>query len=57
MTKIEKQMTGVVAVFLISIVFLVTVISKQIEDAGGCKGIAIEAGKEIKDISREIDEH
>ena len=56
MTKEEKQMIGVVSVFILSIIILVSYIDNQIDKAGGIKQITINAGKEIKDISKQISE-
>lgn len=55
MTKIEKQMIGVIVVCILGIVLLVSYIGHQIDQAGGLKQITIDAGKEIKDIAREIE--
>lgn len=55
MTKIEKQMIGLMGVFILAIVFLVGYISHEVEQAGGFKQIVIETGKEIKDIAKEIE--
>lgn len=54
MDKSDKQLLGTVAIFLIICVLLTAGIIKEINDAGGIKQIIIDAGKDIKDISKEI---
>jgi hypothetical protein len=54
MTTIEKSMIGAIVAVLCIVGGLVFSVSNSIDDAGGMKNIIIEAGKEIKDISREI---
>lgn len=54
MTKIEKQMIGVMIVFCGSIGAGIAIIKHEIKEAGGFKQIIIDTGKEIKDISDEI---
>ena len=55
MTQIEKKMLIVTAALIITTIALVTTVSNEIDNAGGIKQIIINAGKEIKDISKEID--
>ena len=56
MTKVEKSMIAVVAGCIVVIFLLSFTISKSIEEAGGIKGIAVSIGKDIKDISKQINE-
>ena len=56
MTKMEKQMVGGIVVAVLLMAFLVSSISRQINDAGGMRAIIVEAGKEVKSISKEITE-
>jgi len=55
MTSFEKKMVGVAVVLAILLVGYIKLVSMEIEKAGGIKGIIIEAGKEIKDIKRQIE--
>jgi len=55
MTTIEKKMLVAVAIVLVGTVVLVNDCSNRIDKAGGFKQIIIDAGKEIKDISKQID--
>jgi len=54
MTTIEKAMIGVIVGAIILFVVSVNSCMNVIEDAGGMKNIIIEAGKEVKDMAREI---
>ena len=56
MTKIEKQMIGVMVVLVLLLFISVATLRKGIEDAGGVSGIAVSVGKEIKDIKKQISE-
>ena len=55
MTKIEKEMLVVIPVVIALIVIGACLIINDIEDAGGVRQIVIGAGREIKEISKEID--
>ena len=55
MTKIEKQIIAVIALLFILIGTMVSSMVSEIEKAGGVKQVIIEAGKEIKEISKDID--
>ena len=55
MTKIEKEMLVVIPVVIALIVIGACLIINDIEDAGGVRQIVIDAGREIKEISKEID--
>ncbi len=54
MTKIEKVMLIITAVIFISFFGGIWYLNIVIEDAGGIKQMIIDAGKEVKEISREI---
>lgn len=56
MTSIEKKMIGAVVVMVLLIAVNVSYCSYKIEQAGGIKQITIDAGKEIKDITRQIEQ-
>ena len=55
MTRTEKTMIGMVFVMIAGVAVLVNTVTSAIEDAGGVKQILIDTGKEIKEISKEID--
>jgi len=57
MTKIEKSMTIIAIIVMISLFGGIWYLNTVIEDAGGIKQMIIDAGKEVKDIRREIDKH
>jgi len=54
MTKIEKGVIAVILIIAASMVVQCTYAYKKIDEAGGMKNVIIEVGKEVKDISREI---
>lgn len=54
MTRIEKTILVLIVVLLSIVTFNVIYIINSIYEAGGIKQVIIEAGKEIKDISKEI---
>ena len=57
MTKIEKVITRTLIVIgIVFIIFLILTI-KSCNDSGGIKGLLVEAGKDLKDISKEIEEY
>lgn len=55
MTTIEKKILAVMAVITIFAAVSLYATVSAITEAGGVKQVIIEAGKEIKDISNEID--
>jgi hypothetical protein len=55
MTRTKKTMIGMVFVMIAGVAVLVNTVTSAIEDAGGVKQILIDTGKEIKEISKEID--
>jgi hypothetical protein len=57
MTTLEKKMITAVCVWLAAFVLCFYSLKKAVESAGGLKGIAVEIGKEVKDIKREIDNY
>ena len=57
MTGIEKKMLIGAGAFFVLFIGSCWNLNNQIEKAGGFSGIAVEAGKAIKDISAEIDKH
>lgn len=54
-TSFEKKMICVAVGLAVLLGVYVRLVSMEIEKAGGIKGIIIEAGKEIKDIKRQIE--
>ena len=54
MTRIEKQMIGVMFVLCGGIGAGIAYTKHAIKEAGGIKQIIIDTGKEIKEISKEI---
>ena len=54
MTQIEKIIIGGMITVVVGIGFLSYGISKEIEDAGGVRGIVVETGKGIKSIINDI---
>lgn len=57
MTTIEKKMLIALAVCIIGLTVCIWHLGNAIDNAGGVKGIAVEAGKSIKDIAHEIETH
>lgn len=55
MTKIEKQVIGVVVIFLLIGGLGVHTCNQAIKDYGGVKKIIVDTGKEIKGISKQIE--
>jgi hypothetical protein len=55
MTKTEKIIIGAIVVVLVVWLGLVVRLSIAVEEAGGVKQIIIDAGREVKDIAREIE--
>lgn len=55
LTGIEKKMIAGIVVLSILVFVMVRHIGNEVEKAGGIKGIIVEAGKEIKDIKRQIE--
>ena len=56
MTSIEKKMLLTIIVLLAVSVVGIVDCSNKIDRAGGMKNIIIDAGKDIKDISKQIDQ-
>jgi len=54
MTRIEKNMIGMIVVLVLGIIFASSYVSYRIEQEGGFKQVIINAGKEVKDISNKI---
>lgn len=54
MTSIEKKMLITMGVVMVSLVFSVRSCTLMIEKNGGMRSIIIEVGKEVKEISKEI---
>jgi len=57
MSSIEKKMIGAMLVLVVLLGVSCAATMDMIADNGGMKNLIIEAGKEIKDISAEIDKH
>jgi hypothetical protein len=55
MTSIEKKMIAVMAVAFVVFVMSIYSLGKSLDEAGGVKGLIVEAGKEIKDIKKQIE--
>lgn len=56
-SKPEKLILGVLITLLVVFGTMLYNGLKEVEKAGGFNQVLIEAGKELKDISREIDKH
>lgn len=54
LTKIEKTILWVMAGCLVAMIGSCAAILHTVEKAGGLKQVVIQAGKEIKDIGKEI---
>lgn len=54
MGKIEKIVLAVIVFLVIAVGFMINLLFTTLEKAGGAKKVVIEAGKEVKDIVREI---
>lgn len=57
MSKVEKVIIVITLVFVIVFGVSTCALISAVHDAGGISEVIIEAGKDIKDISRKIDEH
>lgn len=55
-TKIEKIIIAVIITLLIVIGLSITFAVKTVDEAGGVKAVIVEIGKEVKDISKQINE-
>ena len=53
-TAIEKGVLGVIVGLVLMITIGVITLVKITHEAGGMKALVIDAGKEVKDIAREI---
>jgi len=56
-TTIEKTVLSIMAVIVLVIGASLYMALSAIDEAGGINQIIIDAGKDIKDISREIEKH
>ena len=56
MNRTERKLLVVIAALLIASIIGIVDCSNKIDRAGGMKNIIIDAGKEIKDISKQIDQ-
>ncbi|MCP4985256.1 MAG: hypothetical protein GY928_04045 [Colwellia sp.] len=56
MTKLEKGIIVVILVLLATMTFTGVIAYNSIHEAGGVKHIIVEVGRDIKDISRQINE-
>lgn len=54
MTSIEKMIIAVMGVFLLALFVSVKSCNSAISNAGGLRAVIVEAGKEAKSISKEI---
>ncbi len=56
MTKIEKGIITAILVLLATMTFTGVIVYNSIHEAGGVKNIIVEVGKDIKDISQQIND-
>lgn len=56
MTRIEKIVIGATVVAVVGIGILSYRLAVEIDEAGGIRGIVVEAGKDIKSIVKEIND-
>lgn len=57
MTKIEKGILTIVIIGFLTLGGTMWYLIQAANEAGGFKQLIIEAGKEVKDIAREIEKH
>jgi len=57
MTNIQKTIIGAMILIIIIMVAMNVFIFNKIKQHGGVKSVIIEAGKEVKDINREINKN
>ena len=56
MTSIEKTVLVIIGALVVLIAGNLMYVSYKIDKAGGLKTVIVEAGKEVKDIKRQINE-
>ena len=56
-SKLEKNLAMLGLILIVVWVSLISIGMYQVNKAGGFKQIFIEAGKDMKDISAEVDKH
>ncbi len=56
MSKVEKYIIGTIVVLFLSMCATTALLVSEVKEAGGIKGIIVEVGKDIKDISQQINE-
>ena len=54
MTKIEKVIIGFMAALVIVLVVSISFTISAVNEAGGVRSLVIDAGKDIKEIAKEI---
>lgn len=57
MTSIEKKMLIAVGVCIVALIASLAWLGNAIDEAGGVKEIAVEVGKGVKDVVREVEAH
>ncbi len=53
-SKIEKFMVALIVIIAIIILIMLNITFNRIDKTGGIKQVIIEAGKEVKEIKKEI---
>ena len=56
-TGMEKLILGVTVALVASLILMASLAVSAMNEIGGVKGLLIEAGKEFKEISHEIERH
>lgn len=56
LTRIEKIIIGIIIFMILSVVGTTYYLVQVVKDNGGVKQLIIDAGKDIKDISKQINE-
>ena len=56
-TGMEKLILGVMVALVASLILMASLTVSAMNEMGGVKGLLIEAGKEVKEISHEIEKH
>ena len=56
MSTLEKKLLAGTAAFILLAVVLVIQLSNRIEERGGIRALVVEAGKEVKEIAKEIND-
>jgi hypothetical protein len=57
MTRLEKGILSAIVVLILFMGVLSYILVDTINEAGGVKQVLIDAGKDVKDITREIEKH